>query len=84
MQSGKVPMFKMKPQRGTLWLAVIIFLLGLAFFYDGRSDPGDVPARNRADLVFAVSIVVAGVLVIISTARMWFGHLWHDRYGRRR
>ena len=83
MQSGKVPIFKMKPQRGTLWLAVIVFLLGLAFFFEGHRDPGDIPAQERSRLVFAISVVVAGILLIISTGRMWFKHLWHDRYGRR-
>ena len=29
-----------------------------------------------------ISIVVAGLLVIVATSRMWFKHLWHDRYGR--
>jgi SNF family Na+-dependent transporter len=83
MQSGKVPMFKMQPHHGTLWLAIVVFFLGLAFFLDTHLDPADIPAHRQGKFVFALSIVVAGLLMIISTGRMWFKHLWHDRYGRR-
>lgn len=82
MQSGKVPMFKMKPQSGTLWVSVIMLLLGAAAFFDGHKDPGDIAAQDRSNLALALSIVVSGVLMIVATSRMWFKHLWHDRYGR--
>jgi len=80
MQGGKVPMFKMKPQRGTMWIAIVVFLLGLAFYYDGHQDPGDIQAHERSNLVFVISIVVSGLLMIVATSKMWFKHLWHDRY----
>lgn len=83
MHGGKVPMFKMKPQRGTLWLAIIILLLGCVTFLDGHKDPGDVPAQDRANIVLTLSIIISGILLIIATSRMWFKHLWHDRYGKR-
>jgi hypothetical protein len=76
-------MFKMKAQRGTLWMAIIILLLGVGFFLEGHRDPGDIPAHERSNLLLALSIVVSGILLIIATSRMWFKHLWHDRYGRR-
>lgn len=76
-------MFKMKAQRGTLWLAMGIFILGGMVYLDGHKDLGNIPAQDRSQALFAVSIVVSGVLLIISTGRMWFKHLWHDRYGRR-
>lgn len=77
---GKVPMYKMKPNQGFLMAALLVLLLGLLFFYEGRRDPGDIPAHNRANLMLAVSIVISGLLFIVSTGRMWFKHLWHDRY----
>lgn len=83
MQGGKVPMFKMRPQRGTLWLAIAVFLIGALAFYDGHRDPGDIAAQNRSNLALAVSIVISGGLMIIATSRMWFKHLWHDRYDKR-
>lgn len=77
---GKVPMFKMKPHKGSLLMALGILLLGILFFVEGHRDPGDIPAQERAKLVLAISIVIAGLLLIIATGRMWFTHLWHDRY----
>jgi len=84
VQSGKVPMFRMKPQRGTLWIAVAVLLFGAIAFLDGHKDPGDISAQERSNFVLTLSIVVSGALMIVATSRMWFKHLWHDRYGRRR
>lgn len=77
---GNVPMFKMKPQMGALFGAAVVLLLGLIFLYQGHRDPGDIPAQNRSNLVFAISVAISGALLIIATGRMWFKHLWHDRY----
>jgi hypothetical protein len=80
MQSGRVPMFKMKPQRGTLWLAIIILLIGVVAYFDGHKDQGNITAAERSNLILTLSIILSGILIIISTSRMWFKHLWHDRY----
>lgn len=77
---GKVPIFKMKPHRPSLIAAAVVLMLGLLFFYEGHRDPGDIPAHERSNLVLAISVVCSGLLFIISTGRMWFKHLWHDRY----
>lgn len=80
MRHGKVPMFKMKPQKELLWGAVFVLALGGGFYFNGHSDPGNPSAGESANLALAVSVVIAGAMVVISTARMWFKHLWHDRY----
>lgn len=77
---GKVPMFKMKPHGGSLVAAIAVLILGIAFFFEGHRDPGDLPAHDRANLFLTVSIIVSGLLSIVATGRMWFRHLWHDRY----
>ena len=70
---------------GTLTIALVVLLLGVLFLFEGHRDPGDIPAHNRSNLVFAVSVVISGLLFIIATGRMWFKHLWHDRYaGKKR
>ncbi len=82
--NGNVPMFKMRPLMAPLLIAVVVLLLGALFFVEGHRDPGDLPAHHRSTLVLAISVVIAGVLIIISTGRMWFKHLWHDRYRKNR
>jgi len=77
---GKVPMHKMKPQKGFMVAAGIVLVLGLLFFYEGHRDPGDIPVHDRSNIILALAVVVSGILFIISTGRMWFKHLWHDRY----
>lgn len=77
---GKVPMFKMKPHKGSLIASIIVLLLGVGFFFDGHRDPGNIPAHDRANLILMGSIVISGLLFIVATGRMWFTHLWHDRY----
>ena len=77
---GKVPMYKMKPHKGFLVAALVILALGLLFFFEGHRDPGDIPAHERANMVLVAAVVVSGLLFIVSTGRMWFKHLWHDRY----
>jgi hypothetical protein len=78
-------MFKMKPNMGALIGAVVIFLLGALILFDAHRDAGNIPAQDRAKLIFTISIVISGILLIISTGRMWFKHLWHDRYaGKKR
>jgi len=80
MRHGKVPMFKMRPQKELLWGALVVLVLGVAFYFDGHSDPGNPSAAGRGNFALAVSIVVSGLMVVVATARMWFRHLWHDRY----
>ncbi len=77
---GKVPMFRMRPQLGTLVAAVVVLLLGLAIYYEAHQDPGNLSGQRIANLALAACVVIAGLLAIVSTGRMWFGHLWHDRY----
>lgn len=77
---GKVPIFRMKPHMPTLVSAAVVLVLGLLVFHQGHLDPGDIPAHERSNLALVIAIIVAGLLFIVSTGRMWFKHLWHDRY----
>ena len=80
MHSGRVPSFRMKPQYGTLMVAFVILVVGILGFYESHSDPGNLDAEKRGYLLLAICIVVSGVLIITATSRMWFRHLWHQRY----
>lgn len=55
-------------------------LLGIPFFLPGHTDPGDLPPHQRTNLLLVMCRMVSGLLLSISTARMRFRHLWHDRY----
>jgi len=77
---GKVPMFKMRPLKGMLIAAVCVLVLGLLSFFEGHRDPGNLTAHQDANLILAICIIISGLLIITATGRMWFGHLWHDRY----
>lgn len=80
---GKVPMFKLKPNWGMIYGAVFVLILGFLIFWNGQSDPGNISAQSSSRFALFVSIVIAGLLFIAATGRMWFRHLWHDRYDRK-
>jgi uncharacterized membrane-anchored protein len=80
MVQGKVPMFKMRPQMSGLWMAVFVILIGVAAYYNGQRQLGDPEAQKQGLLVLMISITIGGGLIIVATGRMWFRHLWHDRY----
>ena len=77
---GRVPMFRMKLPLAPVIAAIIVLFFGAAVYFDAHRDPGDLPAHERARFILAISVVIAGILVIIATGRMWYKHLWHDRY----
>lgn len=80
---GKVPMFKMKPQPLPMIGSLAVIILGVLLWIQGHSDPGNIPAHNRSNLILVISIVIGGLLLIVATSRMWFKHLWHDRYDKK-
>ena len=80
MHSGRVPSFRIKPRYGLLITAAVVLLFGVLGYYQALSDPGKTAMEQRGLLMLAVCIIVAGVLVIMGTARLWFRHLWHQRY----
>jgi hypothetical protein len=73
-------MFKMKlPMGPFLGAAFILAIGGFAHAY-GHQDPGDLDAHRSSSMFLVICIILSGMLVILATARMWFTHLWHDRY----
>lgn len=69
---------------GPLIGAVIVLLFGGVVYWYSEQDPTNINGNPMAKLVMAISIAIAGILVIIATGRMWFKHLWHDRYKKSR
>ncbi len=61
-----------------LWVALLCVGIGISIyllFLDAGSAVS-YEMRNRAYLGMGILFMVAGVLVIGSTARFWFPHLW--------
>lgn len=78
----KVPIYRMRPSSGPLIGAGVILLFGIVVCQYAAQDPTmfDFPSK----LILAVCVALSGILVIIATGRMWFKHLWHDRYKHKR
>jgi hypothetical protein len=83
MQNGKVPMFRMKPHYGFLTASIVMLVLGIMIYFQGHSDPGNPDAAQHSNLGLVITIMLSGGFLILATARMWFKHLWHDRYDRK-
>lgn len=77
---GKVAMFRMRPRMGFIWLAVVIGLLGGFYVVTLRADAAyDPDVEQRSRLVALVTGMFCLFSLVIATARMWYGHLWHRR-----
>ena len=78
--SGKVAMFRLRPNYGLLVFALIVLLLGLFGYAEMRreAETGNIDAHGRARLLLVVTVIICGISVILATARLWFRHLWGD------
>lgn len=78
--TAKVAMFRMRPRMGFVWAAVGVGLLGGLYAVTLRVDSiYDPSLKIVARLVTMLTLLVSLLLLIIATARMWYGHLWHRR-----
>ena len=84
LMGDRVPMYKMRPHRGLLWTALLIFVIGgllAAYFYNEDAYSSE---SSRGVLTLIVTCVLALFLVITATSHFWFRHLWHRRPGYKR
>ena len=73
--------FRLRPPAIAFWAPLFVLTIGYAIFYYYRSPAmiGDPNAQAMSNLALAVAIVIAGLIVIVATAKLWFLHLWHRR-----
>lgn len=84
LMGDRVPMYRMRANRGLLWTAVLIFVIGgLLSAYFFTEDAYSLESR-RGLLTLIVTSVLSTFLIIAATAHFWFRHLWHHRPGYKR
>ena len=81
---NNVPMFKLKPYRGLIIAAILIFVLGgllsAYFFYEDAYSAG----ANRGIVVLVITIILSLLSLIAAFSRYGFKHLHHHRPGYKR
>lgn len=79
--TGHVMNFRLRPPKRMFFLALLILAAGagIAAYYLGDDRRFLPNSRANANLAIAMSSVIAGCVVIVATAKLWFGHLWHKR-----
>ncbi len=82
LAGDKVPMFRLRADRGMLLAAFLVFVVGgLLSLYFFSEDAYLEACRGPFVLIFTVCLVA--MLLIGATSRFWFRHLWHHRTGYR-
>ena len=77
-------MFKLRPYRGLLIAALLVFVVGgllSAYFYLEDAYCGQCP---RGLFTLIVTVILSGFLVVAAFSRFGFRHLWHHRPGYKR
>lgn len=77
----RVPMFRLRPYRGLLMIAMLVALIGgllsLYFFVEDSWDP----SCRRFHLTLLVTGILVFLLVVVAYSRYFFRHLHHHRPG---
>lgn len=79
--TGHVMNFRLRPPKRIFFIALLILAAGagVAAYLLGEDRRFLPNSRAHAYLAIAVSAVLSGCVVIVATAKLWFGHLWHKR-----
>ena len=84
LMGDRVPMYKMRPNKGLLWLAVLILVIGgliSAYFF---TEDAYLTESTRGLLALIITCILALFSAVAATAHFWFKHLWHHRPGYKR
>ena len=84
LMGGGIPMYKMRANKGLLWAALLILIIGglLSAYFYGEDAYSSESSRGLFTLI--VTCVLALFFVITATSHFWFRHLWHRRPGYKR
>lgn len=81
---SQIPMFKLRPYKGSLIAAVLIAVIGgliSAYFFVEDSYKA---SGSRGVFFLIITIVLVLMLVVIAFSRYGFSHLHHHRPGYKR
>jgi len=84
LTSDRVPMYKMRANRGLLWVAALVFVIGgllSVYFFNEDAFSSE---SSRGFLALIVTFVLTFCIIIAATSHFWFRHLWHHRSGYKR
>jgi len=84
LMGDRVPMYKMRANRGLLWAAVIISVIGGLISAYFLTEDAYSSESARGIFTLLVTCVLAIFCVIAATSHFWFRHLWHRRPGYKR
>lgn len=84
LMGDRVPMFKLRPYRGLLLFAFLVFVIGgllSAYFF---VEDNYLTGYHRGLFTLLVTLLLTFLLVIVAFSRYGFRHLWHHRPGYKR
>jgi hypothetical protein len=84
LMGDRVPMYKQQANRGLLWLAALILVIGGLISLYLFNEDAYLSQNSRGIFAGLVTVILSLFLVIAATARFWFRHLWHHRPGYKR
>ncbi len=84
LAGAHVPMYKMRPKKGPLWLALLVVIVGTLLSANFYAKDAYVSENSRWVLTVAITCILTVFLIIAATSHFWFRHLWHHRPGYKR
>jgi len=84
LTGDRVPMYKMRANRGLLSIALFVFVVGGLIAVYFFNEDGCFSGCPSGVLALVVTFILVVCLIIAATSHFWFRHLWHHRPGYKR
>ena len=84
LMGDRVPMFKLRPYRGLLLVALFVLIVGgllSAYFF---TEDAYCTGSRRGLFILIVTLILTFFLIVVAFSRYGFRHLWHHRPGYKR
>lgn len=84
LMGDRVPMFKLRPYRGLLLFALLVFVIGGLLSAHYFLEDTYLTGHHRGLFTLLVTLLLTFLLVIVAFSRYGFRHLRHHRPGYKR